>query len=279
MREDIERYYGNLHLWTRFSRRFRSFSGSDAHTIHRFLVDDETGAFEPTTIHRLIAEKLAGLTDIRGLDAGCGYGGTALDLAARCGGRWTGVTISADQARVARKQAARLGLDDRVRFLRRSYDDAADARFTVVVGIESLIHSPDPAYTAAAFAAALDPGGLFIIVDDMPVDEVPAVHREDLAAFQRLWRCPVMPSVSMWHAHLKRAGCVVEDVRDLSDRMRPRAEADIRAALEDVGRKRRWRDRLGLRSVGDAEIGGLLLERLGREGVVRYAMITARKQG
>jgi hypothetical protein len=34
-----------------------------------------------------------------------------------------------------------------------------------------------------------------------------------------------------------------------------------------------------LRRIGEAEIGGLLLERLGRERVVRYMMIRARKRG
>lgn len=41
--------------------------------------------------------------------------------------------------------------------------------------------------------------------------------------------------------------------------------------------KRRWRDRCGLRMVADAQAGGLLLERLARERVVRYVMIVARK--
>ena len=42
--------------------------------------------------------------------------------------------------------------------------------------------------------------------------------------------------------------------------------------------KRRWRDRCGLRMVADAQVGGLLLERLARVGVVRYIMIVARKK-
>ena len=61
--------------------------------------------------------------------------------------------------------------------------------------------------------------------------------------------------------------------------MRPRSEREVSQAIGEVHRRRRWRDLLGLRRIGEAEIGGLLLERLGRERVVRYMMIRARKRG
>src|SRR5262249_23319412 len=140
-------------------------------------------------------------------------------------------------------------------------------------------HSVDPARTITNLARALRPGGTFIIVDDMPVEAVPAALAGDLETFKSLWRCPVMPAARQWSAHLAAAGCEVIEMRDLSHMMRPRGEADISRAIEEVGRRRRWRDRLGLRRVGEAETGGLLLERLLREHVVLYTMILARKRG
>ena len=88
-----------------------------------------------------------------------------------------------------------------------------------------------------------------------------------------------MPSVRQWSALLDAAGCDVVEVRDLSSLMRPRSEREVSQAIGEVRARRRWRDLLGLRRVGEAETGGLLLERLGREGVVRYTMIVARKRG
>jgi hypothetical protein len=60
--------------------------------------------------------------------------------------------------------------------------------------------------------------------------------------------------------------------------MSPRSEAEVSAELAAVARRRRWRDRIGLRLVSDAQVGGLLLERLTREGASRYTMIVARKR-
>jgi hypothetical protein len=88
-----------------------------------------------------------------------------------------------------------------------------------------------------------------------------------------------MPSATQWSAHLAAAQCDVVDTRDLSGLMRPRSEREVSQAIGEVRRRRRWRDLLGLRRIGEAEIGGLLLERLGRERVVRYMMIRARKRG
>ena len=276
---DVSRYYDLLDLWTRLNRGFRAFSGLEAGAIHRWLDDPASGEFSPATIHNIIlASDFPGDQPITALDAGCGYGGTMFALHAALGGRWHGLTISRRQCAVGRAAACRDGVAHAVTFAHRSFDDPQPHGYNLIYGIESLIHSADPARTIANLADALEPGGSFIIVDDMPADDVPAALAGDLAQFKTLWRCPVMPSASRWSAHLAAAGCEVIARHDLSPLMRPRAEADVARAIDEVGRRRRWRDLIGLRQVGEAEIGGLLLERLGRERAVRYMMIRARKR-
>ena len=54
-----------------------------------------------------------------------------------------------------------------------SYDEPLPRSYNLILGIESLIHSADPRRTIANLAQALRPGGTFIIVDDMPVEERP----------------------------------------------------------------------------------------------------------
>lgn len=280
VQSDVSQYYDLLHLWTQFNRGFRAYSGLESHAIHRWLIDPDTGEFSPATIHKImLAAGIGSERPIAALDAGCGYGGTMFALQAALGGRWHGVTISSRQRAVGRNVARRRGLDDAVTFARRSYDEPQEASYSLIYGIESLIHSVDPAATVLGLARALRPGGAFVIVDDMPVDAVPPEFADDLARLRRLWRCPVMPSASRWSAHLAAAGCATLEVRDLSGLMRPRSEPQVAQAIAEVAARRRWRDRLGLRRIGEAETGGLLLERLGREGVVRYTMMVARKLG
>jgi SAM-dependent methyltransferase len=276
---DVSRYYDLLHLWTRLNKGFRAFSGIEARAIHRWLDHPDSGDFSPATIHAIMLSAGLGDAPIAALDAGCGYGGTMFALQATLGGRWHGITISPRQCAVAAKAARQKGLANAVTFSCASYDEPQAQGYGLIYGIESLIHSVDPARTIGNLAGALRPGGTFIIVDDMPADPVPAEFAGDLAGFKAAWRCPVMPSATQWSAHLVAAQCDVVDTRDLSGLMRPRSEREVSQAIGEVHRRRRWRDLLGLRRIGEAEIGGLLLERLGRERVVRYMMIRARKRG
>lgn len=271
--QDIAAYYDELHRWTERDKSFQAFSGLENDTIHRFLVDDATGEFSSTTIYKFIDPHLAGIGATRGLDAGCGYGGTVFRLLATHGGHWTGITISPEQLAHAQGIAQARGLAEAVDFHLLSYDAPLPGRYNVIVAIESLIHSADPARTIGNLASALDPGGRLIVVDDMPVDDVPAHDRALLDAFKCAWRCPVAPSAADWIAHARLAGLDLVEHSDLSHLMRPRAEADLDAALADLTAQRADKSRQGFARLSDAEIGGLHLERLLGRGTMRYGMV------
>ncbi|MGC2415289.1 MAG: cyclopropane-fatty-acyl-phospholipid synthase family protein [Stellaceae bacterium] len=70
---------------------------------------------------RHIAAKLLLAPGQKVLDIGSGWGGLALYLAAECGADVTGLTLSAEQHKVATRRAAAAGLSDRVRFHLRDY--------------------------------------------------------------------------------------------------------------------------------------------------------------
>jgi SAM-dependent methyltransferase len=276
---DLSRYYDLMHVWTRVSSGFRAFSGLEANSIHRWLTDTDTGEFSPKTIHKILLSMGVGQGEpVEALDAGCGYGGTVFALHEALGGRWHGVTISRRQMAVGRKLASAKNLGPAVSFALGSYDESQPRSYNLILGIESLIHSVDPARTIGNLARALRPGGTFIVVDDMPVEKFPSHRMGDLERLKTLWRCPVMPSAAQWSAHLAAAGCELIEVRDLSALMRPRSEPETTQAIREVDARRRWRDRLGLRRIGEAEIGGLILESLHRSGAVGYQLIRARKR-
>jgi SAM-dependent methyltransferase len=275
--QDVALYYDELHRWTAKDEDFQAFSGRENDTIHRFLIDADTGAFSPTTIYKFVDPHIATQTPIRGLDAGSGYGGTCFRCLHVHGGEWTGITISPEQWENAKGIASARGFDDRIDFHLTSYDSALPGRFNVVVAIESLIHSPDPAHTVANLAAAIDPGGRMIIIDDMPVDDVPAADADTLAEFKRCWRAPVAPSATGWMAAADAAALRLVKREELSHLMKPRAEGDLDAAFADLWSQSGEKANAGFARLSDAEIGGLHLERLHRRGTVRYTMLVFEK--
>ena len=113
---------------------------------------------------RLIAAKLLLRPGARVLDIGSGWGGMALYLARVCGAEVTGVTLSAEQLRVATARAEAAGLADRVRFRLQDYREVP-GRFDAVVSVGmfehvGLRHYPEFFATARRL---LEPDGVMLL--------------------------------------------------------------------------------------------------------------------
>jgi SAM-dependent methyltransferase len=211
----------------------------------------------------------------RVLDAGCGLGGTMLDLASRGPALFVGVTLSEQQAAIARRAVTRAGLDDRIEVRVGSYDAPPQGPFDGIVAIESLAHAHDPAATIATLAACLAPGGWLAVVDDMPPAD--ARGTAELETFKAGWRLPVLLSAAELVAALERSGLQLASTQDLTGQVRPRTPARI-AQLDALNRMlRRLAPSAGLRAVLDSYRGGLALERLYARGLMSYRLVVARK--
>ncbi len=272
----VARYYRWLDKLSWFDER-RGEAGHGALPVHRALADPDGGPPSALVIHRLMLEGLDLPADPRALDAGCGYGATMLDLAPKLGGDWTGLTLSAVQAGRGRAEIARRGLADRVRIEVGSYDAPQAARFDLIYGIESLIHSADPARTVANLAAALAPGGHLVVVDDMPEPGLPAEADARFDRFRRFWRCPVAPPRAGWIAAAEAAGLALVAERDLNPLLQVRGSAELAPVIAALERRARLPRLIGFGVRLEAEIGGRLLESLQSDGFVHYRVLAFRR--
>ncbi|MBA3842728.1 MAG: class I SAM-dependent methyltransferase [Actinobacteria bacterium] len=95
------------------------------------------------------------------LEIGCGWGGFALHAAQTTGCRMTGLTISAEQARLARERVAAAGLADRVEIVEEDYREH-DGRYTKVASIEMLEAIGEQQFGTyfATIDRVLAPGGI-----------------------------------------------------------------------------------------------------------------------
>lgn len=274
----IAAYYDSLSGFLDLAHRLGRGGGATQGATHRFLTD-ETGGTDtaPERLDLLVLNAAidAGLSDApRVLDAGCGLGGTIFRWQARVGGRYDGLTLSPEQCRRAEEDAARRGLGEACHFHLRNYHDPIPGPYDAAIAIESLAHSPDPAAAVAQFATALAPGGLLLIVDDMP-DGV--AGGEMLGAFKTHWRCPVLADLPGFRAAIAAAGLKVFREVDLTARLRPRPLIWLRTLIAIFGVMRRVVPRRGLGDVLDALLGGFLLEALYRTDAIHYRLIVAVK--
>lgn len=279
MRGDAATYYDRLSTWTRVARWFGYGGGYDTGTVHRLLLDPAAGGRPTATrLHDILAETMPAIPAPRVLDAGCGLGGTMRDLATRWGGQYTGLTLSETQAAIGLRALAEAGLADRVRVHVQSYDQPPAGPFDRIIAIESLAHSADPARSVGALSQQLAAGGLFAIVDDMPMVSVAAAGAgRDLATFKRGWQCPVLFSREQFVAALAANGLDVIVDRDLSDAYQPRPLARI-AWLAAINRAARvLLPSAGVRAMLDSYLGGLALERLYHGRHMTYRLLVAQR--
>lgn len=101
--------------------------------------------------HELICRKL-GLHERGGqrlLDVGCGWGSMAMHAAANHGAHVVGITISREQAELARERVAEAGLGDLVEIRLQDYRDLPGEHFDVISSVgmsEHLGHEQTPKY-------------------------------------------------------------------------------------------------------------------------------------
>ncbi len=275
MTTGVAAYYDRLLRWNRVARRFGYGGGADTLTVHRALADPRAGGRPTfTRLHDIVVEQLGDRVAPRILDAGCGLGGTMIALAEALNASVVGVTLSAAQARTANEAAAARGFEARVHANVGSYDAPPPGPFDVVIAIESLAHSVGPAESVSALVRVLAPGGVLVIVDDMPerLDDDSA----DLRTFKAGWSCPVLWSRGAYVDAFARAGLVPVRDLDLTEQCRPRSawRIGLLTALNVVCSAV---SPPPLRQVLGAHRGGLALERLLRRRQVRYRLLIAQR--
>ena len=84
-----------------------------------------------------VCDKLQLGPDDHVLEIGCGWSGFAIHAAATTGCRVTGLTISGEQAKLARERVASVGLEERITIVEEDYREH-DGRYTKVASIEML---------------------------------------------------------------------------------------------------------------------------------------------
>jgi cyclopropane-fatty-acyl-phospholipid synthase len=94
------------------------------------------------------------------LDVGCGWGSLAIRAAER-GARVVGITLSAEQAALARQRVADAGFAEQVEIRVQDYRDVPDGPFDAIssIGMAEHVGSARLALYAGALAGLLRPGG------------------------------------------------------------------------------------------------------------------------
>ncbi|MDR7274294.1 class I SAM-dependent methyltransferase [Catenuloplanes atrovinosus] len=201
----------------------------------------------------LICRKLGLRKGQRLLDVGCGWGSLAIHAAREYGVEVVGVTISREQADLARKRAAEAGLADRVEIRLQDYREVTDGPYDAIASVGMAEHVGPAVY--AAYAAILfrllRPGGRLLNHQIAARTDTTAVDADDPSFINRY----VFPDGQL--VPLGTTATLIEDagfeIRDV-EALRPHyaltlrewsrnleAHWDEAVELAGLGRARVWR--------------------------------------
>jgi len=130
--------------------------------------DDHNAIGEPNGLDaaqdakiELVCRKLGLRPGMRVLDVGCGWGSFSLHAAQRFGVDVVGVTLSSEQAGLARKRVAEAGLTDRVEIRVQDYRDVDDGPFDAIssIGMSEHVGREQISRYVAQLHGLLRPGG------------------------------------------------------------------------------------------------------------------------
>jgi cyclopropane-fatty-acyl-phospholipid synthase len=184
------------------------------------------------------------------LDIGCGWGSLVLHAAARHGVRAVGVTLSEQQADLARQRVREAGLEDRVEIRTCDYRDVDDGPFDKIasVGMYEHVGRAQLGRYVSDVAALLRPGGLFL--NHGIARLAPAPPTSDTFITRYVFPDGELHPVTEVMTAMQASGLEVRDVESLREhypltlrRWVANLEAHRDAAIAAVGaeRERVWR--------------------------------------
>lgn len=231
LHEDIVQYYKECY-WD-----YRT-SWLDSHNlaIHYGYWDENTKSHSQSLVdmNRLLADTAAIQPGEKVLDAGCGIGGSSIWLAENRGAQVIGITLSPEQLQMARANAKRRGVADRVEFQLADYcaTPFADASFDVVWGLESVCYALSKADFIREAFRVLKPGGRLVTADGFALRRE---YSEDEWRVIRIcldgWAIPNLALPEDFRAHLQDAGFTDISYRDISANTLPSARRMYVTAL------------------------------------------------
>lgn len=275
-RNGVERLYQSL-AWFQWWRRRLAFArAGERLAMHKRLAAPGQPDGAPAGQDQLAEWLVRQLPQVPRsvLEVGCGFGAIALAFARAGAGEVRGITSCRYQAERARAQARALGWAARCEFRCQDLRDPLPQRYEAIVSVETLVHVPELPAVIAHLAAALQPGGRLLLLEDMGT-RAELLQDPDGQELCARWHGGRLHLHEEFVQAVASSGLTVTRELDLSAQVALRTLAARRRAERRFTRLHRFAGNTRLRDVADAFLGGFAMERLYACGLLSYRLLLA----
>jgi tocopherol O-methyltransferase len=214
-------YYDNTRLeykWLWFRNNIKS--------VHFGFYDDEAKSHSDALVNlnKVLAKKGGVKSGDVILDAGCGQGGSAIWLAENFQVEVSGITLVPHQVEIAKKDAVKKKLAQRVSFYEQDYTKTnfADESFSLIWACESMCHAQNKADFYKEAYRLLKPGGRVICADYIRNDRPLTDEGEKLLhAWLDGWSIKDLDTYEEHKENAERCGFVNFQIDDITVHTRP----------------------------------------------------------
>lgn len=195
------------------------FNDGQVHLSYWYGERDDTPMVEASQrLTRKVVDALGLRAGEHLLDAGCGLGSPAIQIASEYGVRVTGVTVSRAEVAEATRRAESSDVADRVSFAFSDFTDLvlADGSVDAVMAIESLQCAADLSASLAELVRVLRPGGRITVAE---YTAEAGLTPEEAQAFADSINVPRFRTQAEWLDALRAAGLAVEEYTQCGPRV------------------------------------------------------------
>ncbi|TSC61401.1 MAG: UbiE/COQ5 family methyltransferase [Parcubacteria group bacterium Athens0416_74] len=216
----VIQYYDATHidyraLWT----------GGDNRDVHFGYYDEKARTHRQALarLNEVLAEAARISQEDMVLDAGCGYGGSAMWLAETYGCNVEGITLSPLQAERGKRYIHERHLEQKVRITEGDYSALPydSAHFDIYWAVESLVHAKDRRVVLDEAHRVLKLGGRIVIAEYTLRDDLTNTEREFLAPWLDGWAMPGLLTRGEYKHELENSGFKNIQIRDATENIRP----------------------------------------------------------
>ena len=158
------------------------------------------------------------------LDAGCGYGGSAIWLAKHIGCRVAGITLVSSQVQQAKRYAEKHSVSESVHFTQMDYTHTSfpDSSFDVIWALESIVHTASKQAFIREAHRLLSTGGRLLIGEYMLREHPPLsqAEKDTFSPWLEGWAMPSLLIVGEYRRPLGDGGFTIVQIHDVIENVR-----------------------------------------------------------